>query len=147
MLGSMSNILSWNCRGAGARSFPCLIQDLKRSHNVQMLIIIEPRISGVKADKIITKLGYDYNYRVEAEGFSGGIWLLWDKSNVNIHIINNSSQLLHTKVSFQNERDEFFLTCVYGSPTPSVRQGLWSQLEDINKTLGNSDCVCIGDFC
>lgn len=111
-----------------------------------MLIIIEPRISGVKADKITSKLGYDYSYRVEAKGFSGGIWLLWDRNHVNVVIITSSSQLLHTKLILHYENKEFFLTCVYGSPTPSIKQGLWSQLENINKALGDSEWVCMGDF-
>ncbi|KAH1064674.1 hypothetical protein J1N35_029661 [Gossypium stocksii] len=34
-------------------------------------------ISGVRAEAVIAKLGFDYSFRVEAVGFAGGIWLLW----------------------------------------------------------------------
>ncbi|KAK5832639.1 hypothetical protein PVK06_016441 [Gossypium arboreum] len=37
----------------------------------------EPIVSGAKADKIIAKLGFQYSHRVEAIGFSGGVWLGW----------------------------------------------------------------------
>lgn len=76
LLISMINIISWNCRGAGACSFPRLIQEIKVNYNIQVLIITEPRVSGSRANSIIAKLGYDKNYRMEATGFSGGIWLL-----------------------------------------------------------------------
>lgn len=65
----MPNILSWNYRGTGARHFPCLIQDLKMKHDIQVLIITEPQISGRRADNIIKKMGYSSSYRVEAVAF------------------------------------------------------------------------------
>ncbi|KAA3487080.1 reverse transcriptase [Gossypium australe] len=36
--------------------------------------LLEPRISGVKLDAVIAKLGFQYSHRVEAVGFSDGIW-------------------------------------------------------------------------
>lgn len=132
--------------GAGAHSFPRLVHDLKTTHKVHVLIIIEPQISGQKADKVISKMGFNNSYRSEAEGFSGGIWLLWEYFQVNIDIINTSSQLIHCKVSLQEGKDNFFLTCVYGSPNPLVRQGLWSQLENIYNVIRSSKWTCMGDF-
>lgn len=89
----MINILSWNSRGARARSFPRLIQEIKTNYKVQVLIILEPRVSGQRADNIIAKMGYGNSYRIEAEGFSSGIWLLWEENHVNIDIISTSNQL------------------------------------------------------
>lgn len=125
---NMTNILSWNCRGASARYFPRSMRELKNNHQIQILIIIEPRISGSKADKVISNLGFGESFRVEC----------W--------IISASSQLIHSNVSFRNGDENFFLTCVHGSPTPSIRQGLWSQLEDIHSEASNAKWVCIGDF-
>lgn len=53
---SMINIMSWNCRGAGARHFSRLIRELKANYKINILIIVEPRISGKKADRIINKI-------------------------------------------------------------------------------------------
>ncbi|KAH1064452.1 hypothetical protein J1N35_029439 [Gossypium stocksii] len=38
------------------------------------------RVSGNKADLIIAKLGWDKSYRVQANGFSRGIWISWKNS-------------------------------------------------------------------
>lgn len=111
-----------------------------------MLIIIEPRISGSKVDNVIAKMGFDNSYRVEAKGFYGGIWLLWKENKVKLDIISTLSQLIHSSIDLQNGKGRFLLTCVYGSPIPFVRQGLWPQLEDIHKTARNSNWLCIGDF-
>ena len=42
-----------------------------------LVVLLEPHISGYKADNFIKRSGFDKSYRVEAEGFSGGIWVLW----------------------------------------------------------------------
>lgn len=41
------------------------------------MAFFETRISGSRAEIVITKLGFDYSFRVEAVGFVGDIWLLW----------------------------------------------------------------------
>lgn len=142
----MINILAWNVRGAGAWSFPHLIKDLKSNYRFQVLVILEPRVSGQRADKIIEKLDYGSSYRIEANGFSGGIWLLWDQSYVKIDIISATNQLLHSKLTMLDKGDSSLFTCVYGSFTPSIRQSLWSQLEAIHSSTNNSNWMCIGDF-
>ncbi|MBA0694313.1 hypothetical protein Goari_004624 [Gossypium aridum] len=35
-------------------------------------------VSGARADGIIAKIGYPNSFRVEANGFAGGIWLCWN---------------------------------------------------------------------
>ena len=67
----------WNSQGAASpsfrRSFSVLVQNYKPS----LVMLMEPRISGYKADHFIKRSGFDKSYWVEAEGFSGGIWVLW----------------------------------------------------------------------
>lgn len=111
-----------------------------------MLIIIEPRISGRRADNIVKNLRFSNSYRVETEGFSGELWILWEENHVNIEIISFTNQTLHTKFITRDDKKDFFLTCIYGSPNPSLRQGLWRQVEIINKYVGSSKWMCIGDF-
>lgn len=124
-LFSTINILSWNCRGAGARSFPRLIQDFRVNYGVQVLIINEPRVSGGRAGNIIARMGFDKSYRIEVQGFSGGIWILWDGSSVSVDIVNSSSQFIYANLIYRKGGESFYITCVYGTPIPSIRQGLW----------------------
>lgn len=63
---TMFNIMSWNCRGVGARHFPLLIPELNAMYKIHVLILVEPRISELKAERIINKLGYNNSFRVEA---------------------------------------------------------------------------------
>lgn len=122
------------------------MKEIKGNYNIQIMIIVEPRVSGNKADKIISKLGFSSNFITEAEGFSGGIWLLWDGNGVSVDVINTSRQCIHCKVPYSEDKESFFLSCIYGSPIPSVRHDLCMTLASFNKSVENEKWFCIGDF-
>lgn len=44
------NIISWNLRGAASRRSLCNLRNVVRLHSLHMLIVLEPRVSGVRAD-------------------------------------------------------------------------------------------------
>ena len=71
---SYTNIASWNCRGAGGKSFVAQVNDLIRRHNLGILVIVEPRISGLRADVISKRIQMDSWFRQDPTGFSGGVW-------------------------------------------------------------------------
>ncbi|MBA0796048.1 hypothetical protein Gohar_006848, partial [Gossypium harknessii] len=54
-------------------------------------------VSGKKANSIIDKLGFDFSYRIESIGFSGGIWVGW-KDDICISIIHNHPQFMLLRV-------------------------------------------------
>ncbi|KAK4282536.1 hypothetical protein QN277_013898 [Acacia crassicarpa] len=88
-------IASWNCRGAGRRNFPLTMKDIVNKYCINILCLMEPRISGNRADKVCQKLGFGHWIRVEASGFSGGIWILWNSDTFDVTYLTSSTQLLH----------------------------------------------------
>ncbi|KAL9409078.1 hypothetical protein AB3S75_047461 [Citrus x aurantiifolia] len=66
----------WNVQGAASQSFRQAFESIRQSYNPDMVVVMEPRISGRKADNFIKASGFDRSHRVEAVGFSGEIWLL-----------------------------------------------------------------------
>ena len=53
-----------------------------------MVVLMEPRISGSKADEFIKKCRFHNSHCVEAVGFSGGIWLLW-QNVIEVEVLIN----------------------------------------------------------
>ncbi|CAN1292795.1 hypothetical protein LINPERPRIM_LOCUS21741 [Linum perenne] len=70
-------MLSWNCRGARHEGFIPAFKNYNSRYKPDLFIIVEPRIIGSAALQIINKLGFDGRLVVDAQGFSGGIWVLW----------------------------------------------------------------------
>ncbi|MBA0678320.1 hypothetical protein Goari_019674, partial [Gossypium aridum] len=75
----------------------------------------ETRISGLKADKIVSKLGFDCSHIIKARGFFGGLWVCWKKS-AQVHVINNDPQFVHFYIKKNLVFKKLFVTFVYGSP-------------------------------
>lgn len=44
-------------------------------YNPDIISLLETRVSGPKATKIIEKLGFQFSHCVEAIGYAEGIWL------------------------------------------------------------------------
>lgn len=68
--------LIWNCRGVGGRNFPTTIKVYVRMYHLDFVALLEPHISGPRADSVIRKIGLIEGVCVEAQGFAGGLWCL-----------------------------------------------------------------------
>ena len=134
-LDLMDRILFWNSRSVGSDKFRSSIQDLVKMNNVDILFICEPRIQFEGAKKFLLSLGFtDFVVR-EANGFSGGIWLLWNKNKVDIDIVGSNFQSISVKVSWIGS-SPWLLTGVYASPCNTSRSSLWSYFDSISQKFG-----------
>ena len=89
--------------------------DLIHSHHMDILFIYEPRISGCKATSIAQSLGFANFEIVDATGFSGGLWLLWDATKAHVDILGTSNQSISASVAWLGQSPWLF-TAVYASP-------------------------------
>ncbi|XP_012083819.1 uncharacterized protein LOC105643331 [Jatropha curcas] len=135
------SIFSWNCQGAGSSSFLRTLKTFLQVHKPIIVILLEPRISGEKADKVMKKIGYTHSHRVEATGFSGGIWIFWN-NGWSVDILGNNSQWIHRGI-FHNCLME--ATAIYASPHSQKRNSIWNELEQL-MTFINNRWLLIGDF-
>ncbi|XP_021827477.1 uncharacterized protein LOC110768097 [Prunus avium] len=134
----------WNVRGAASTKFKSTMLDLIRIHRMDILFVCEPRISGEKAISVVKSLGFHCFEIVDAIGFSGGLWLLWDNSKVHVEILGTSDQTISACVSW-NGGPPWLFTGVYASPCIRKRASLWEYLKFV------ADChhlpwLLAGDF-
>ncbi|MBA0729079.1 hypothetical protein Golax_020334, partial [Gossypium laxum] len=59
--------------------FPYIFCDYSTDLKPDIVGLLKTRVSGDKNDLIIAKLGFEFSYRLEAVGFSGGIWIGWNE--------------------------------------------------------------------
>lgn len=112
-------ILTWNCKWAASSKFYSACRNLLAIYKPLILVLIEPRIFGASANKVIKQLGFNFSIREDDVGFLGGIWVLWKDPNLTINIIFQHRQIIHTKITFNNI--SLFYLVVYGSPNSSWR--------------------------
>ncbi|KAH1098638.1 hypothetical protein J1N35_015559 [Gossypium stocksii] len=113
-------------------------------HKPDIISLLEPRVSGTKADSVIAKLGLQCSHRVEAISYSWGIWIGW-KESVRFEVVLNHPQFILSRVWHSSLSHPIFIAFVYGSPNKQMRQFLWSEMR---KTILSSQYlwIAIRDF-
>lgn len=67
------SIMIWNCQGAGSKEFIRAARLFINNHNLDVLALLETKISGNKANEVCKQLKFDSWFRIESIGYSGGI--------------------------------------------------------------------------
>lgn len=96
---SPMKIIAWNVRGTAHPEFKKAIRDLVRKHKPKMLFILQTRLPVSRMDKIKRMLEFDSAHRVDSNGLSGGIWMLWDSSRISVDILPHGTQGIHALVT------------------------------------------------
>lgn len=137
------NCLIWNCTGAGGRLFSSFVKDLINIYHLDFVAILEPRISGSTANRVIQRIGLIKGARVDVSGFSGGIRCLWKRNFMLATLVASSRYCIHLKMN-PNSNDFWFFSVVYASPNIGDRQEVWQELRNL---IANPGPWCLaGDF-
>ncbi|KAI9114176.1 hypothetical protein K1719_014826 [Acacia pycnantha] len=104
-----------NDRGAASKAIVAVIRDMKKHYILDIIVILEPSISGRQENNVIKSWGFKNSCRMEAEGFLGGIWNLWEMVELVVNVLVRDEQFLHCRLGLGREVMTF--TAVYASPT------------------------------
>ncbi|KAI9126639.1 hypothetical protein K1719_002235 [Acacia pycnantha] len=121
-------------RGTGAKSFPALVRDLKAHYQLNFIAILETRCSMDMSQQRASNLGFPHMELVECEGFSGGIWCLWDHGITSIILLERHRQFIHLQVT-RAAGNSWTITVVYASPSSVSRHILWENLSRISTSI------------
>lgn len=87
-----TKIATWNVKGAGNAGFRLNVQDLVNAYGPDILIILEPKISGNHAEHVIGQVGFLRHFRVDPIGLSSGIWVMWDDRKYHLDMVHATEQ-------------------------------------------------------
>ncbi|KAK8611922.1 hypothetical protein V6N13_131960 [Hibiscus sabdariffa] len=131
-------------QGCADLKFLNALRQYLRDNKPDVVGLVEPRISGYKADLIISSLGFPHSHRIEAVGFSGGLWLCWFNT-VSIDILINHFQFLHFRINCVADGCSSLATLIYASPNATKRKILWLHLRQLASTI-SQPWLLFGDF-
>lgn len=135
-------ILCWNYLGDGSKEFKLEMKHLMSEQRPMVLILIEPKVSGVMADRVCRKLGKKRWARSEAFGFSRGIWVLWNKEELEKKLLVARKSFLHMQIQF-GRWERWLLMVIYANPQPSIRKHIWEQLDTLDRKMS---WMLVGDY-
>ncbi|KAJ8424161.1 hypothetical protein Cgig2_032096 [Carnegiea gigantea] len=129
------NLLVWNVREAGCREFLNNLKELMHMHKPSIIALLETHISGARVDEVCSKIGFHSQYRMEAQGFQGGIWVLWEIESVHLSLVQAYTQFVTMEVHKRGVRPWIFFA-IYANPNPQAWKALWTE----NTITGEKRC-------
>ncbi|KAF7825274.1 ribonuclease H [Senna tora] len=135
------NVVKLNSKGA-SRKFLNAFKEMKRMYKPDMVCLFETRCSGIKAEAIIKKLGFN-NYAInDARGYAGDIWALWNQ-DIDATCTYSHEQFLQLEIKDQI-KGKWDVIAVYANPHAQIRDSIWPILE--SKCTNSSSLLMAGDF-
>ncbi|KAL0017636.1 hypothetical protein SO802_004705 [Lithocarpus litseifolius] len=90
----------WNCGGALNPDFKRRIFEMAVDYRPSIMVITETRVGGDRAEGIIDGLPFDGFITTDTIGYAGGLWVLWNKEEVDISLLASTEQEIHAIVKF-----------------------------------------------
>ncbi|KAF7807934.1 reverse transcriptase [Senna tora] len=72
--------------------------DLKTRYKPNVVFIAETRVSGARAENIISSLGFGNFFKLDPLGYADGLWILWDKAEIEMKLFGHTFQEIHAKM-------------------------------------------------
>lgn len=135
-------ILVWNVQGIGSKVH--MVKEVIRINQPTMVVLVETHLSGEQAEKVCDKIGFSGKMRVEAQGFSGGIWMFWKDEEISVTSFGSHSQHITVEIKKLGEEPWLF-SAVYASPDSSLRRDLWRELDNVKQSY-DGPWLAAGDF-
>ncbi|XP_030958322.1 uncharacterized protein LOC115980181 [Quercus lobata] len=109
------------------------------------MIVTETNVSGSRAKDIIDSLCLDGAVHANNIGYTGGLWILWDSTQVNVSVLSSTEQEIHAIVKDLSSNSSWLLSTVYASPRYAERRLLWDNLSRVAE-LHTLPWIIAGDF-
>lgn len=121
-----------------------MLRELIRINKPTILALVETHISGDTAQRVCDRIGFSGQFRVDAQGFRGGIRILWRKELVTLNVLDAHTQHITVEISKVGEVPWIF-SAIYASPDSNLKRELWEALEEAKRRF-SGPWILGGDF-
>lgn len=137
-------IICWNCRGISNRDTSNRILKFLRQDKPSVLCLVETRADSSRVDRLISKLSRLWRWAaILANGYSGGIMVIWNSRLGLVSPIAISRRALHLIISY-DQSHSWLISVIYNGTRLSSQTDLWFELSKLS-TL-DFPWLIIGDF-
>ena len=83
------------------------------NHGPAIFVVIETRVRGDGAAKIIEGLPYDGFITTDTIGYAGGLWILWKSKEVEILPLSSTEQEIHATIKVRSSNFTWLMSAIY----------------------------------
>lgn len=138
------SIIAWNVRGGAGVRGQRRVRDLIKSYHPSLFALVETHCRFELVASFWRSVGYELCGCSEATGHRGGIWVLAPVArNYTVQVVDVHFQAVTVSIGVDNRA--WLCSVVYASPTPSLREALWSHLTNFRQHALRP-WLAVGDF-
>lgn len=122
-------LLTWNMRGLVQDSRQSALFSLLHIHKVDVLGLVETKLSPDSLKKFISKYFKNWSYTENFDLVKGGrILIIWNPLRVEMNDIVKEEQVIHSSITCRLTNNSFKFSVVYGFWHVADRRSLWDSL-------------------
>lgn len=107
--------------------------------------IVDTRRTKEQSTSIILHIRYTRAIVVDADGFSGGLWFLYDKNLISLSRRKSSWSAINVFINIKPNDDNFNLSGIFQSSTKTECGPIWCEVIAFH-TNTNHPSIIVGDF-
>jgi len=138
-------ILSWNVQGVKKELFSEELRFIQKSLQPDLVFLLETMVSEANTKRIIPHLGFPCYDFVNPINHSGGIWVLWNNTNIKASVLIKEDRAIHMLVFEYLTQSFSILSGIYAPAQANKKEGFWTHLRHLNEVIDMPWCI-IGDF-
>lgn len=92
------------------------------NHFPSIMVIMETRVGGDRAERIIEGLPFDGYSTTDTIGYVRGLWILWSKEDVEVILLSSTEQEIHDSVKVRASNLSWLIYAIYASPRLAERR-------------------------
>ncbi|XP_062100345.1 uncharacterized protein LOC133806236 [Humulus lupulus] len=119
------------------------ILDVCRLNKIGIGALLETKLKGARINDVMTSTFAGWNF-YSSSILEGRILLIWKAHLVKIDILQESDQLLHSRVCLLGRSHDYCISIVYGSNHLETRKVLWYDLSTVQRPV--KPWIILGDF-
>ena len=113
--------------------------------NLTCCFLTETMVAESTTKCPISHFGFDYYDFVNPVNHSGGLWVLWNNTNIIANVLLKEQCFIHMLVLDVKTQQLSTISSVYTSIKPSEKSFFWNHLSELNNIIDTPWCI-IGDF-
>jgi len=138
-------IFTWKVRGLNSLGKRHTLKQLFLEQEADIYILVETKAKHHSARKICASMLPDYEFLANYNSCRDGrVWVLWRQSLGKVHLLAETSQLMHFMVDLENY-GKFIISAIYNSNLPLDRMETWSLLHRLAPGI-SLPWLVTGDF-
>ncbi|GJZ89579.1 RNA-directed DNA polymerase, eukaryota, reverse transcriptase zinc-binding domain protein [Tanacetum coccineum] len=144
----MFSIASWNIRGLNRTPKQSKVRQVVNENNLSVCAILESHVDILALTNVYSKVFRFWEWSSNASLCNKGcrIILGWNKDVVDLMVVAQSDQAIHTKIFHKADNKVIFCTFVYAGNLYKHRRHLWEELNLHKLVVRDSPWILMGDF-